>query len=98
MDTPVKLPDFGDTAVLTDTLANFSQIVDMLRGERESQRAKWGAQSHSPNKWLVILGEEYGEACKAALEGKRENLGYELLQVAAVAISALSGLLSDGGK
>jgi hypothetical protein len=35
--------------------------------ERERQDRKWGVQIHPPAIWLVILGEEVGEACKATL-------------------------------
>ena len=37
--------------------------------ERFNQERKWGERRSVPiAEWLVILGEEYGEACKAALE------------------------------
>ena len=37
--------------------------------ERRAQEAKWGERNNVPiAEWLVILGEEYGEACQAALE------------------------------
>ena len=39
-----------------------------VREEREAQEEKWGSQHHAPMEWLAILGEEFGEACKAALE------------------------------
>lgn len=35
--------------------------------ERQRQEAKWGAQHHDPVVWLAILGEEFGEACQAAM-------------------------------
>ena len=34
--------------------------------QRYWQEERWGAQHHSIAEWLSILGEEYGEACKAA--------------------------------
>lgn len=42
-------------------------LID-VRMERERQNRKWGAQHHTPMEWLAILGEEVGEANKAALE------------------------------
>ncbi len=67
-------------------------ILDDIQAERDHQEKKWGEQNHHPNKWLVILGEEYGEACSAALQ--ESELGYrtELIHVAAVAIAAIESL------
>lgn len=53
--------------------------------EIAAQDAKWGPQWHSSHKWLSILGEEFGEACEAALNDDLPNLYDELVQVAAVA-------------
>jgi len=54
--------------------------------ERASQDCKWGRQDHDDAKWALILGEEFGEACKASLENMPEQLVYdEVIQVAAVA-------------
>lgn len=36
--------------------------------ERQRQEAKWGEQNHAPAIWLMVLGEEVGEANEAALE------------------------------
>lgn len=60
------------------------------------QLRKWGVQSHAPIYWIGILGEEYGEACKEAIEWglhasegeSRTRLYSELIHIAAVAISA----------
>ncbi|MFA4945888.1 MAG: hypothetical protein WC789_14470 [Lentisphaeria bacterium] len=38
-------------------------IVDVLI-ERERQDAKWGVQRHAPAVWMLILGEEVGEAAE----------------------------------
>ena len=64
------------------------KVIEDVKEERERQDAKWGEQLHDPYTWIAILGEEYGEVCKAALE---DNGGYrdELVQVAAVAIAAI---------
>lgn len=43
--------------------------------ERKRQDAKWGVQNHDPFFWLTIIGEEYGETCKAALELSFKNGG-----------------------
>lgn len=49
----------------------FVQTAEVLRdvmGERRRQDEKWGQQNHGPMPWSAILGEEFGEVCKAGLE------------------------------
>ena len=41
-------------------------VLGDIANERDRQEAKWGLQHHPIAEWLSILGEEYGEACKAA--------------------------------
>ena len=43
-------------------------IFDEIMRERARQDAKFGVQNHSPVIWITILGEEFGEASKEALE------------------------------
>lgn len=57
--------------------------------ERCRQDKKWGEQNHHPFKYLAILGEEVGEANKAAIEGDWNNYRVELIQVAAVAVAMI---------
>jgi len=57
--------------------------------ERTKQETKWGQQDHSPERWMVVLGEEYGESCEAVLKMDWNNYRHELVQVAAVAIAAI---------
>ncbi len=77
---------------ITDILGDYERICADVWSERARQRRKWGAQTHSIDHWLVILGEEYGEACEAALEKDNEQLRKELIQVAAVAMAVISGI------
>ncbi len=58
---------------------------ERMTTERMAQDAKWGEQNHSPLYWLGILGEEYGEVCKAVIEGDAAGAIQELIQLAAVA-------------
>lgn len=44
------------------------EILGHVREERRRQDAKWGPQHHNMFVWLSILGEEFGEVCKASLE------------------------------
>ena len=70
-----------------------------IRAERIRQDRKWGEQNHDPVYWLGIVGEEYGELCKAVIErdGVAPKERYfrmrkELIHVAAVAVAALECL------
>ncbi len=45
-----------------------NEIFNEVRLERQMQEIKWGSQHHTPFEWLAILGEEYGEACQAAVD------------------------------
>jgi hypothetical protein len=73
-------------------------VLEEVLAERVRQDARWGVQNHDPSVWLMILGEEVGEAVKAALEAWADDSCYssyphlreyrrELLQVAAVAVA-----------
>lgn len=44
------------------------EIIEYLLAERVHQDHKWGEQNHSPDKWISIIGEEFGEICKAVNE------------------------------
>lgn len=76
-------------------------IIKEIIEERKRQDRKWGEQNHKPIEWCVILGEEYGEVCKAALEtnfnydsskGDYSEYREELIQTAAVAIAMIECL------
>jgi len=79
-------------------------ILSLVQDERDCQQRKWGIQTHSIPEWMTILGEEYGEACKAGLESEYrgeplKNLEKELVQVMAVALAILEGVkIKDGEK
>lgn len=70
-------------------------VLAELKRERERQQAKWGEQNLDPAIWLMIIGEEVGEANNAALEhflGNTSDLSHyreELVQVAAVVVHAI---------
>lgn len=57
--------------------------------ERVRQDVKWGEQNHSPEKWMLIIGEEYGETCKEILEGDPKKYRQELVQLTASCLAAL---------
>lgn len=45
-----------------------NMILNMISAERDHQDEKWGPQNHDRVWWMVVLGEEFGETCKAAFE------------------------------
>jgi hypothetical protein len=51
-----------------------SKALSAICDERENQLDTWGVQDLSPLELLSILGEEYGEACQAALAYARPDL------------------------
>jgi len=87
------------------TKQTYRVLEDVIK-ERKYQDKKWGEQNHYPFKYNNILGEEFGEACKAANEAYDWKNGYwskslkhyrkELIQVAAVAVAIVECL--DRGK
>lgn len=44
------------------------KIIDDVIAERKRQDEKWGEQNHFAERWATIIGEEYGEMCKAINE------------------------------
>ena len=73
-------------------------VLTEVEVERCNQDKKWGEKNHNPADWLMILGEEFGEASKAALEAKfvhndgGRRYRKELIQVAAVAVAMVESL------
>lgn len=70
------------------------EVLKEVLEERYRQEQKWGEQNHSPAEYLMILGEEVGEANKAALEAHFQGNSLsdyrkELIQVAAVAVAMI---------
>ncbi|TGL06463.1 hypothetical protein EHQ43_08600 [Leptospira bouyouniensis] len=44
-------------------------VLEEVKKERERQDLKWGKnRTHTPQEWLMILGEEVGEVNRAALQ------------------------------
>ena len=53
-------------SILTTNVAQ--NIISDVITERERQDEKWGIQNHDLFRWSSIIGEEYGEMCKAINE------------------------------
>ena len=69
-------------------------FMSRIISERERQEKMYGIenQMNSYDRWTTILGEEYGEVCKAVYEIKPDELEEELIHVAAVAFSMFQRL------
>ena len=71
------------------------EVMAEVQTERWAQDNKWGVQDHDNPLWSLILGEEVGEACQAALQHGADvdtvhddsYLRRELIQIAAVAVN-----------
>ncbi len=68
--------------------ADIAETLHVLTNrELARQYAKWGDQHHDLPYWLGILGEEFGEVCKAVIEFKSpDDVVRELVHLMAVAI------------
>lgn len=86
-------------ARLLDTLQN--GVLLEIAAERERQDAKWGGvpgiERRDDHTYAAVLGEEFGETCKAWLERDVRQLRAELVQVAAVAVAWVEEIDNGGG-
>jgi NTP pyrophosphatase (non-canonical NTP hydrolase) len=72
-----------------------ARVLARVIRERIRQLERWGIQEHDNGTWALILGEEFGEACQAALQHSSSDptdLRAELVQVAAVAVAWIEHL------
>jgi hypothetical protein len=74
------------------------QVYRLIEQERQRQTELFpDAETNGDFVWAAVLGEEFGEVCRAALMrsfsgGPVEDLRSELVQVAAVAVAWLEFL------
>lgn len=69
-----------------------AQALGEVYKECQRHLEKWGVQNHDPLYWIGVLGEEFGEVCQGAIEFDESSYRRELIQVAAVAVSAIECL------
>jgi hypothetical protein len=78
-----------------------AQAIQMILVERRRQDRLFGEQRHDPAWWMTIMGEEYGETCKAVCDwrwGKQTpnpigDIKAEASQVAAVGVAMIQVLI-----
>ena len=58
-------PDSSDPDSDSMSYQQGTSVMLEISKERFRQDEKWGPQHHRMSDWLSILGEEFGEACKA---------------------------------
>jgi NTP pyrophosphatase (non-canonical NTP hydrolase) len=76
------------------------EILCEISAERDRQDVKWGGvpglERWDDHTYAAVLGEEFGECCKAWLERDAAALREELVQTAAVAIAWVEELDNGG--
>ena len=81
----------------SDALYDFDDIAAQIRMERRRQIEKWGTNHHPPDTYIRVLGEEFGEVCRAANDRQWHNYREELIQVAAVAVRMVQSFDAQRG-
>lgn len=118
---PITMAAFGNIEDATTAIERHADALDAARvaaeqrgrfarlveAEREYQRDKWGANDnmHTWPEWGAILGEEYGEVCRAlkavhwqgerADAAGRHGLRGELVQLAAICAAMIERIDGD---
>ncbi len=80
------LPEETTMSLNLNLTPAFSVMGEVIQ-ERHAQDEKWGEQNHEAAFWLAILGEEFGEVCRAVCEDDPDNYREELIQTAAVCVA-----------
>lgn len=98
IDRAMSRSSLRDARVATPPPRNV--ILWDISNERDRQDAKWGGipgrDRRDDHTYAAVLGEEFGEVCKAWLERDVDELRVELIQVAAVAVAWIEELDNSG--
>lgn len=71
-------------------------VLKRIEDELDLQNSKWGSKRMlSLAQWIVILGEEFGEVCRAKLDLSVTDAVDELADCAAVCIAAMRSLMDQ---
>lgn len=77
-------------------------IFNEIDVERERQDKKWGGtpgiDRRDDHTYAAVLGEEFGESCKAWLEKNVDSLREELIHTAAVSIAWIEEIDNGGNQ
>lgn len=69
-----------------------SDFMSQMEAERSMQDILHPKDDWPGVVWATVLGEEYGEVCKAILEHDRNNLEEELIHLASVCMRIYENL------
>jgi hypothetical protein len=80
-----------------------------VRREQQKTEVRFGEQNHSPADWMLVVGEEFGEAQKELVEillfpsesnrrRRLHNYRAELIQLANVVVKAIESYDRNEGK
>lgn len=81
--------------------------IEWVKEERQRQKKARGDQNHNAFKWFTILAEEFGEVAQVLEKRTEHRLGqdeylneleYELIQVAAVAVAWVESIRRAEGS
>jgi len=77
------------------------RVAECIIRERTNQVKKWGKQSHTIPEWLMIMSEEFGEACKAGNETYFRNAHLsifkkELIHTCTVGLAIIESIENEG--
>lgn len=77
------------------------RVSESIIRERKAQNEKWGKQSHTIPEWLMILSEEFGEACKIGNEvyfrnGNMRQFRQEIIHTGTVTLAILEAIENEG--
>lgn len=84
--------------ICLDFYGRKAEVITRILAERERQDKKWGTEPLPPVRWLVVLGEEFGEVSRALHDDKPDEYYEEMIHVAAVALSACEDYLEEKEK
>lgn len=68
LETAISALEVEQFCSITEATSKQTQIFAAMILERKRQDEKWGEQNHFAERWVTIIGEEYGEMCKAVNE------------------------------
>lgn len=85
-----------------DSAARRDALLVEVSAERDRQDATWGGtpgvDRRDDHTYAAVLGEEFGECCKAWLQRNVAALREELIQTAAVAVAWVEELDNGGAR
>ena len=70
-------------------MKDFDTICGEIREERERQIEKWSDGIRNADTMIRVIGEEFGEVCRAVNDDDASNYREEFVQLAACCVKAI---------